>query len=154
VLPSPAVAWGWWWPGAVVGGVVFGAVTLATLPLWALSAAFVPPPGPYWGAPPAYWGAPPAYWGCPPAYWGAAPMDSGAPPGYSAPGYTAPPTNFAPPPDSAPPIQFPQLVPSPTPEVQREIVFPNGRYLLFGDGVTQPWQWAWEPAGASPPDST
>jgi hypothetical protein len=32
--------------------------------------------------------------------------------------------------------------------VQREIVFPSGRYLLFGDGVTQPWQWAWEPAAA------
>jgi hypothetical protein len=43
--------------------------------------------------------------------------------------------------------------PSPTPDVRREIVFPNGRYLLFGDGVTQPWQWAWEPAAASSPQS-
>jgi hypothetical protein len=44
--------------------------------------------------------------------------------------------------------------PSPAPSVQREVVFPNGRYLLFGDGVTQPWQWAWEPAGASSPHSS
>ena len=55
ILPSPAFAGCCWWPGAVVGGIVYGAVALATLPLWALSAAFVPPPGPY--PPPAYYGA-------------------------------------------------------------------------------------------------
>ena len=48
ILPSPASAdnWhrghrahvGWWWPGALVGGLVFGAVALATAPIWALGA--------------------------------------------------------------------------------------------------------------------
>jgi hypothetical protein len=38
--------------------------------------------------------------------------------------------------------------------VQREVVFPNGKYVLYGDGVTQPWQWVWveaPPAGPPPP---
>ena len=133
ILPGPAAAGCCWWPGAVVGGIVYGAVALATLPLWALSAAFVPPPGPY--PPPAYYAAPPGY---------------GAPTGYSAPVYSAPPGY------SAPAVSYQHVVtyaPSPAPEVRREIVYPNGRYLLFGDGVTQPWQWAWEPAAASPPQS-
>jgi hypothetical protein len=82
---------------------------------------------------------------------------------YSAPPtYYAPPTYSVPPAYSAPPVQSAAAVnsqrvvtyaPSPASDVQREIVFPNGRYLLFGDGVTQPWQWAWEPAGASSPQS-
>jgi hypothetical protein len=143
ILPSPAAAGCCWWPGAVVGGIVYGAVALATLPLWALSAAFVPPPGPY--PPPAYYGAPPVY---------SAPV-------YSAPVYSAPPTYYAPPAYPAPPVQSAAAVgsqrvvtyaPSAAPDVQREIVLPNGRYLLFGDGVTQPWQWAWEPA-ATPPSA-
>jgi len=29
--------------------------------------------------------------------------------------------------------------------VQREVVYPNGKYVLYGDGVTQPWQWVWVP---------
>jgi hypothetical protein len=131
ILPSPAAAGCCWWPGAVVGGIVFGAVALATLPLWALSAAFVPPPGPY---PPPYYAAPPVY---------------GAPTVYSA-----PPAYSAPPVYSAPAVSYQRVVtyaPSPAPQVQREIVYPNGRYLLFGDGVTQPWQWAWEPAAIAPP---
>jgi len=166
ILPGPAFAGCCWWPGAVVGGIVYGAVALATLPLWALSAAFVPPPGPY--PPPTYYApaysAPPAYYGAPPAY--SAPMYSA--PAYSAPVYSAPPAYYAPPTYSAPPaysappVQSASVVhsqrvvtsaPSPAPDVQREIVFPNGRYLLFGDGVTQPWVWAWEPASASSPPS-
>jgi hypothetical protein len=157
VLPSPASAGGCcWWPGAVVGGIVYGAVALATLPLWALSAAFVPPPGPY---APGYYGAP---YGAPYGYY------AGAPGYYGTPGYYAgPPAYYAPPAYSTPPlystpVQSAQAVgsqrvvahtPSPGADVQREIVFPNGRYLLFGDGVTQPWQWAWEPAAASAPPS-
>ena len=121
ILPGPAVAGCCWWPGAVVGGIVYGAVAIATLPLWALSAAFVPPPGPY--PPPAYYGAPHP---CIPR------------PGTRRPRLRAAAYTYA---------------PSPVPDVQREMVFPNGRYLLFGDGVTQPWQWAWEPAGASSPQS-
>src|SRR5678816_2503063 len=106
ILPAPAFAGGCcWWPGAVVGGIVYGAVALATLPLWALSAAFVPPPGPY--PPPAYYGAP---------------------------GYSAPPAYSAPPVQSAVAVGSQRVVthaPSPTPDVRREIVFPNGRYLLL-----------------------
>ena len=34
--------------------------------------------------------------------------------------------------------------------VQREVVYPHGKYLLFGDGVTAAWQWVWVPAVPSP----
>ena len=40
---------------------------------------------------------------------------------------------------------------SPQPAVQREVVYPHGKYVLYGDGMTQPWQWVWIPA--SPPVS-
>jgi hypothetical protein len=41
------------------------------------------------------------------------------------------------------------------PAVQREVVYPNGRYVLYGDGMTQPWQWVWVPATpAAPPPPT
>jgi hypothetical protein len=29
--------------------------------------------------------------------------------------------------------------------IQREVVYPNGKYVLYGDGVTQAWQWVWIP---------
>ena len=35
--------------------------------------------------------------------------------------------------------------------VQREVVYPHGKHVLYGDGVTQAWQWVWIPA--SPPGS-
>jgi len=35
--------------------------------------------------------------------------------------------------------------------VQREVVYPNGRYVLYGDGVNQPWEWVWVPATPAPP---
>ena len=25
------------------------------------------------------------------------------------------------------------------------VVYPHGKYVLYGDGVTQAWQWVWEP---------
>ena len=34
------------------------------------------------------------------------------------------------------------------PAVQREVVFPNGKYVLYGDGVTQAWRWVWVPNGS------
>ena len=38
------------------------------------------------------------------------------------------------------------------PAVQREVVYPNGKYVLYGDGVTQAWQWVWVPnAPPAPP---
>jgi hypothetical protein len=41
-----------------------------------------------------------------------------------------------------------------SPPVQREVVHPHGKYVLYGDGVSEPWQWVWVPAPApssSPP---
>jgi hypothetical protein len=32
------------------------------------------------------------------------------------------------------------------PPIQREVVYPNGKYVLEGDGVTQAYQWVWIPA--------
>jgi hypothetical protein len=40
------------------------------------------------------------------------------------------------------------------PAVQREVVYPNGKYVLYGDGVSQSWQWVWiaaVPAVPPPP---
>jgi len=65
-------------PG-LVGGVVIGALTVATLPFAILGAAArpAPPPAPYYrpgpyryGPPPAYYGPPPPYYGPPPRYYG------------------------------------------------------------------------------------
>jgi hypothetical protein len=51
---------------------------------------------------------------------------------------TAPATYAAPPPSS--------------PAVQREVVYPNGRHVLLGDGVTVAYQWVWVPnPPAGPP---
>ncbi len=35
--------------------------------------------------------------------------------------------------------------------VQRTIYYAEGRYQLYGDGVTVPYYWIWIPAGAVPP---
>ena len=146
ILPSPASAGGnWrgghggWWPGAVVGGLALGAVAIVTAPILALSAAAAAvaeqPPVVY--APPAY-SAPPTY--------------------YSAPPYSAPPMYSAPPTYSAPPAyvtprsyrQAPSYALAPV-AVQREVVYASGRYVLYGDGVYQAWQWVWVPAASPPP---
>ena len=37
------------------------------------------------------------------------------------------------------------------PAIAREVVFPMGKYVLYGDGLTQPWQWVWFPAAPPPP---
>ncbi len=37
------------------------------------------------------------------------------------------------------------------PLIQREVVYPNGKYVLYGDGVTQPYKWVWVPAAPAPP---
>ncbi|HUM17098.1 MAG TPA: hypothetical protein VL086_15485 [Candidatus Nitrosotalea sp.] len=31
------------------------------------------------------------------------------------------------------------------------MVYPNGKYVLLGDGVTQAWQWIWVSATPPPP---
>jgi hypothetical protein len=55
----------------------------------------------------------------------------------------------------APPtVVYPQAqvyVASPAPPIQREVVYQNGKYVLYGDGVTQPWQWVWVPAAPAVP---
>jgi hypothetical protein len=118
---------GWWGPGAVIGGLVLGAATIVTAPFWALSAAArYSPPVTY--APPVAYAPSPAY-SVPPMY---------APP----PTYAAPPPTYQPAPSYAPPQAA---------TVQREVVYPTGRYVLYGDGVRQPWQWVWVPSASPPP---
>jgi hypothetical protein len=68
-----------------------------------------------------------SYYSAPPAY---APQQnysnySGAPSGYGAPqGY---------------------LDMAPAPQIEREVFFPEGRYVLLGDGVVAPFHWVWVP---------
>jgi len=54
---------------------------------------------------------------------------------------------------SAPPSQQ-QVAATSQPQmaVQRELVYPQGKYLLMGDGVTRAWQWVWAPALSPPGD--
>ncbi len=57
---------------------------------------------------------------------------------------------------SAPPVYAPaQVAYSPAPPaVQREVVYPHGRYVLYGDGVTSAYQWVWvwnPPPAPAPP---
>jgi hypothetical protein len=40
---------------------------------------------------------------------------------------------------------------SQAPAIQREVVYPHGKYVLYGDGVNQPWQWTWVPAAPGSP---
>jgi hypothetical protein len=47
-------------------------------------------------------------------------------------------------------VEPPPVVYQP-PAVQREVIYPNGKYVLYGDGVNQPYQWVWIPAAPSPP---
>jgi len=117
-----------------VGGLALGAAVASSYP-------FAYPPYAY--APPYPYAYAPRY---PYAY---------APPVYAAPRaatYPPPPVVYSPPPSvsSSPPV-----APTPPgPAVQREVVFPNGKYVLRGDGVAQPWQWLWvpsAPATAPPP---
>ncbi len=59
---------------------------------------------------------------------------------YSDPDYTL----------AQPPTGYEAQVGVQAPAVQREVVYPNGKYVLYGDGVTQPWQWVWVPAPPPP----
>jgi hypothetical protein len=128
VLPSPALAAGRWHGGHHGGwwwpGAVIGGLALG-------AAAIVT--APFWAlsAPPVY--APPVAYAPPPTY--------SVPPAY------APPPTYAPPPYQA----APSYAPPQTAAIQREVVYPTGRYVLYGDGVRQPWQWVWMPAVAPPP---
>jgi hypothetical protein len=110
-----------WLPAVIIGGLVLGAVAVITAPFRALSG---PPPA----VPPVVY-APPAVYSPPPVY--------SAPPAYAPP----PPTHQ----------RAPAYAPPQAPAIQREVVFPHGRYVLYGDGVGQPWQWVWVPSTPAPP---
>lgn len=65
-----------------------------------------------------------------------------------------PPVVYTPPPAYAAPSPAYRRAPSYAPQVtavQRQVVYPNGRYVLYGDGVRQPWQWVWVPSASPPP---
>jgi hypothetical protein len=52
------------------------------------------------------------------------------------------------------PLVYEQAPTRSAPLVQRDICYPSGCYHLYGDGVTQAWQWVWTPAAPpSPPAS-
>jgi hypothetical protein len=60
---------------------------------------------------------------------------------------------YAPPPtviyQQAPPVYT--AAPAP---VQREVVYSHGKYVLYGDGVMQAWQWVWVPNAPTGPPPT
>ena len=72
-----------------------------------------------------------AAWYPPPVY--AAP----APVVYTAPAYRAAPVTY-----SAPPVR---------PAIHREVVYPHGRYLIYGDGIRTAYQWVLVPNAPPPP---
>jgi hypothetical protein len=58
---------------------------------------------------------------------------------------------------SAPTVVYTSPAPAPTytqpqaPQVEREVVFAEGRYLLQGDGVSTAYKWVWVPNPPAPP---
>jgi hypothetical protein len=74
-------------------------------------------------------------------------------PAYSYPASTYPAysSGYATRPPLAQSLEVAPSGPSRSTAVQREIVYPDGRYVLYGDGMTQPWRWVWEPAASAPP---
>jgi hypothetical protein len=77
--------------------------------------------------------------------------------GYYYGGGYYPPVVYAPPPAAyyPPPAYYAQpaaqvTYAAPAPPVQNEVVYPHGRYVLRGDGVTSAYQWVWiaNPAAA------
>ena len=74
------------------------------------------------------------------------PVAEPAPAVYAQPMYAAAQPAYAP----APPAAAPAYTPPQPPPFQREVVYQDGRYLLFGDGVHHAWQWVWVPATAPP----
>jgi hypothetical protein len=69
---------------------------------------------------------------------------------YYAPGYYYGAPYYSAPPAVVYQQQAPTTYTAPAP-VQREVVYPNGKYVLYGDGVTQAWQWVWVPNATAPP---
>jgi hypothetical protein len=103
-------------------GAVLGGLFLGAALGTALTYPYYPS-YPYYAAPPVVYQSPAVYPS--PAYTGQVYVTSGST-------YTTTPTVVA-------------------PQVQREVVYSNGRYVLHGDGVNQLWEWVWVPAGPPPP---
>jgi hypothetical protein len=52
----------------------------------------------------------------------------------------------------APGTTYANTAPAPvTPAVQREVIYPHGRHVLYGDGVTVAYRWVWVPNPPPPP---
>jgi hypothetical protein len=92
------------------------------------------------GAPWAY--AAPAYY---PSYYY---------PAYSYPAYSYSPYSYAAPNYTVPPPRYYAAAPAATyaspAAAQTEVVYPHGRYVLRGDGITVAYRWVWVP---NPPQS-
>jgi hypothetical protein len=73
---------------------------------------------------------------------------------YSAPPSYAPQQNYSNYSDAPSGYGAPQgyLDMSPAPQIEREVFFPEGRYVLLGDGDAVPFRWVWVPnPPAAPP---
>jgi hypothetical protein len=121
-VATPSDAWrghhGHWRGGCCWGGWWWPGAVIGGLALGAAVAATAP----FYYAPPPVYAAPPVAYGAPPVYQAPAPV-----------AYQQAPAAYQHAPAPAPPL------------VQREVVHPHGRYVLNGDGVSQPWQWVWIP---------
>jgi hypothetical protein len=82
-----------------------------------------------------FYSAPSIFDSSPMVYSAPPPVAYAAPPAYGpSPAYAAPP-----PPAYAPPLS------QDVQPIEREAVFPTGRYVLRGDGVNVPYTWVWIP---------
>ena len=77
---------------------------------------------------------------------------------YAAPAYYPPYYSYPAPVYAAPAVTYyatPATTYASSPVVQTEVVYPHGRYVLRGDGVTVAYQWVWvanpPPAPPAPP---
>ena len=88
-----------------------------------------------------FYSAPPIDYSSPGVDYGPPPVAYAAPPPVYDPSsaYGPPPAYAAPPPAYAPPLS------QDVQPIEREAVFPTGRYVLRGDGVNVPYTWVWIP---------
>jgi hypothetical protein len=87
-----------------------------------------------------YDGAPSSVYSDPPVAYAQPPASDPRPIAYGPPAYAG---------ASAPPAYPPRQ--QDVEPLQREVVFPNGRYVLRGDGITTPYTWVWIPNPPSAP---
>jgi hypothetical protein len=71
--------------------------------------------------------------------------------GCAYPYYSYPYWYFPNPSNSPPTVMVEPAITSEPPPVEREVVYPHGKYVLRGDGLSQPWDWVWVPARAPQP---